>query len=319
MLDTPTHQMPAHPSEQSKPTSVDPDKNSGQRAQRAQRAKGEAHLSAKRSVGQSRIDRLRQQGCCKIRLPARSTSNAPLEAVMINSSGGLTGGDRLAWRFETSEETALTVTTQACERAYRSNAGAGKVAVDLTLGAHSSLNWLPQETILFDGSALERTVSVNMAASARLLLVEPLVLGREAMGEHLSRCHFRDRWSICCENRLIHAEALALSKDPSKDPSQGHLIGSIDPLLGEQTLAGHLAMATVLLVSQDADRHIAALRSSLNGSEQCGDLQNGAASAWNGKLLARLVAQDAYSLRRTLIPILELLNDGANMPKAWTL
>ncbi|MEL6735293.1 MAG: hypothetical protein AAFO98_05365, partial [Pseudomonadota bacterium] len=76
---------------------MDPNQNINHRAQRA---KGEALLSAKRSVGQSRIDRLRQQGCCKLRLPDRSTSNAPLEAVMINSSGGLTGGDRLAWRFE---------------------------------------------------------------------------------------------------------------------------------------------------------------------------------------------------------------------------
>ncbi|MEM9678205.1 MAG: urease accessory protein UreD, partial [Pseudomonadota bacterium] len=173
----------------------------------------------------------------------------------------------------------------------------------------------PQETILFDGSALERTVSVNMAVTARLLLVEPIVLGREAMGECLTQCHFRDRWTINRESNLIHAEALALSKGPPRDQSAV----TVDPLIGAQTLAGHLAMATVLLVSQDANRHIEPLRSILTGSEESGDLQNGAASTWNGKLLARLVANDAYSLRRTLIPILELLNDGANMPKAWSL
>ncbi|MEL6744812.1 MAG: urease accessory protein UreD [Pseudomonadota bacterium] len=312
MLDTPTHLMRTQPPELTTSSRVDPGQNINQRAQRA---KGEALLSAKRSVGQSRIDRLRQQGCCKLRLPDRSTSNAPLEAVMINSSGGLTGGDRLAWRFEAADETAITVTTQACERAYRSNAGTGRVAVDLSLGAHSSLNWLPQETILFDGSALERTVSVNMAATARLLLVEPIVLGREAMGECLTRFHFRDRWTIRREDNLIHAEALALSKGPPRDQSAV----TVDPLIGAQTLAGHLAMATVLLVSQDADHHIEPLRSILTSSEESGDLQNGAASTWNGKLLARLVANDAYSLRRTLIPILELLNDGANMPKAWSL
>jgi len=283
----------------------------------AQRAVGEAGLSSKRVNGLSRIDRLRQQGCCKIRLPDRANKPAngslsvapPLEAVMINSSGGLTAGDTLDWNFETAPNTAVTVTTQAAERAYKASAGSAKVSVAMTLGESSQLAWLPQETILFDGSALERTVSIRMAKAARLLMVEPVVFGREAMGESLSRVHFRDRWTIHRDEANVHTEALAISKGHEEPTSP-------EPLTSRYGLSGHLAMATVLLIEDDAETRLDGLRGLLNASsisDFC------AASGWNGKILARLVSPDAYTLRKTLIPVLELLNDGATMPKAWSL
>jgi len=287
-----------------------------------QRALGEAHLTTKLSTHDagrnSRLDQFRQQGCCKIRLPQLTTQTgsgknitaALLEAVMINSSGGLTGGDRLDWRFKTAANTALGITTQACERAYKSNKDTAKVTVDLTLEANSQLNWFPQETILFDGSALERNLTINMAESAKLCMVEPIIFGRQAMGENLQRAHFRDRWQIRRDGHLVHSEAFAISK--TDKPKNAY----IDPLLGRHSLDGNLAVATVLLVSPDAEDKLEAARAYARAEN---DKEFLVVSAWNGKLLARLLFKDAYTLRKSLIPLLELLNDGATMPKAWSL
>jgi urease accessory protein len=81
-----------------------------------QRARGVGDLGVVHQDGKTSIKRLYQEGCAKIRVP-KSHSSA-LEAVMINTSGGMTGGDTLDWTFTAAENTNLSVTTQACERVY---------------------------------------------------------------------------------------------------------------------------------------------------------------------------------------------------------
>ncbi|MGL4489603.1 MAG: urease accessory protein UreD, partial [Rhizobiaceae bacterium] len=132
-----------------------------------QRAFGRGECFVKSRAGVTAIDRLWQEGCAKIRLPKHDHG---FEAVMINSSGGLTGGDRMHWRVHAGVDTAITVTTQACEKIYAASDGVAEVQTHLSMEQGSRLNWLPQETILFDRSALARTLNVELAADAQLLL-----------------------------------------------------------------------------------------------------------------------------------------------------
>jgi urease accessory protein len=125
-----------------------------------QRAEGEGRIVSKARGHLSVIDTLYQEGCAKIRLP--KTQGDWLDAVLINSSGGLTGGDSLVWRAHAGPQTHLVVTTQACERIYRSVGGAARIASKLTVEEGARLDWLPQETILFDGAALERKLDIDM-------------------------------------------------------------------------------------------------------------------------------------------------------------
>lgn len=96
---------------------------------RMQRAFGRGECSVKNRGGVTALDRLWQEGCAKLRLPKHGQG---FEAVMINSSGGLTGGDEMHWAFKAANQTELTVTTQACEKVYASSGGSASVSWNAT-------------------------------------------------------------------------------------------------------------------------------------------------------------------------------------------
>lgn len=263
-----------------------------------QRAAGAGRIAVRAEDGATRLARLYQDGCAKIRLPKDHAARS-LEAVLINTSGGLTGGDRMSWRVEAEAGAALTLTTQACEKLYRARDGRAEVAVSLNAAAGARIDWLPQETILFDGAALSRTLEADLAADARLLAVEAVVLGRTAMGETVRCGALRDRWRIRREGRLVFADDLRFEGPVAE-------VAALAP-----TLAGSKAFAALLLVAEDAGRFLAPLRQAIGPA--------GGASAFDGKLFARIVAPDGLSLRRALLPAIAALRDGEPAPRVWRL
>jgi urease accessory protein len=268
-----------------------------------QRAQGAGRIAVKAEDGATRLARLYQDGCGKIRLPTDHAARG-LEAVLINTSGGLTGGDRMSWRADAGAGASLTLTTQACEKVYRARDGRAEVAVSLHAGAGARLDWLPQETILFDGAALARTLEAELAEGARLLVVEAVVLGRTAMGETVRQGTLRDRWRIRREGRLVFADDLRF---------EGAVAGvaALAP-----TLAGGKAFASLLLVADEAERWLAPVRAAI-GAPSAGTA--GGASAFDGKLFARIVAPDGLSLRRALLPAIAALREGEPCPRVWRL
>ena len=275
-----------------------------------QRTRGGGRLSVKRSAGESRIDRLFQEGSARIRIP-RVPRGAPLEAVLINTAGGLTGGDRMDWAFEAGEGASMTLATQACEKTYKAHGvSEARVSVQLKLNADSSLAWLPQETILFDRARLARSIEVDMAAGSRLLMVEPLVFGRLAMRESVLEGHFRDRWRIRLDGDLIHAEDMRLGPDIA------------DTLARAAVAGGGLAVATVLMIAPEAEARLLAARQVIGTSGGASFLvtrRSRSAAPETGKLLARIVAKDSYELRKVLVPLIRLLNPLGGMPKVWSI
>ncbi|WP_293350898.1 urease accessory protein UreD [Phenylobacterium sp.] len=246
--------------------------------------------------GRTRLARLYQDGCGKIRLP-RDARAEGLEAVLINSSGGLTGGDYMEWLATVGDGARLTLSTQACEKVYRARDGQAQQRVALILGERARLDWVPQETILFDGGALSRRLEADLADGARLLAVEAVVLGRTAMDETVRHGAVHDRWRIRREGRLMFADDLRLDGAIAQ-------IGACAPVL-----AGGRAFASLLLVDDDAGRYLAPLRAALG--------ERGGASAFEGKLFARVVAPDGFALRQALLPALEMLRDGEPLPRVW--
>ena len=88
------------------------------------------------------------------------------------------------------------VTTQACEKIYRASSGSAEVRNRIAVGEGGRLDWLPQETILFDGARLARRLEAELAPGAELLLVEATIFGRSARGETVRSGLFADRWRI---------------------------------------------------------------------------------------------------------------------------
>ena len=263
-----------------------------------QRAAGRLEAEFAVSAGRTRVRRLHQAGCLKLRQPRPLPGRAEAEAVLINTSGGLTGGDRLQQALAVDKGAALTLTTQACERVYRAASDHAGVATRLVAGPGASLQWLPQETILFDGGAVRRTLDVDSAPDARLLLAESVILGRRMMGETVRTGLFRDRWRVRRDGRLVFADDLAFG--PAVEETRRRAA----------SLAGDAAFATALYAAPDAERRLDAVRGLLGPS--------GGASLVGGVLVARLTAPSGLDLRRRLIPVLRTLAGGA-LPLVWSL
>ena len=256
-----------------------------------QRARGQVHAAVRLAAGRARLHRLRQSGCLKLRFPG----GPEMQAVLVNTAGGLAGGDRLSMRFTVEGGASLTVTTQAAERAYRSLGAEAAVEAVASVGEDASFDWLPQETILFDGARVRRRLDVEARASSRLLLCESVVLGREAMGESVRSGLFTDRWRIRRDGRLVFADDLRIEGALPVSPA----------LIGDNR-----AFATRLCGRPDAGALVEPLRRIL-GPE-------GGASLVGGFLVARLLAPSGFDLRRRLLPALQCLAQ-APLPRVWSL
>lgn len=265
-----------------------------------QRAQGLGRIStAMLADGSTRLDRLYQDGCAKIRLPR--THVPAMQAVLINTAGGLTGGDRLEWHATAAPGTRLVLTTQTCERIYRSTGGAASVATALRVGSGAHVDWLPQETILFDKAVLERTLDVDLEEKASATLLEAVILGREAMGEDALSASLVDRWRIRREGRLLHAEQTGLE---ANEPIPRH---------SSFLLSGARAFATLLHVSEDAERRVDELRRAIPDGSLAG------ASVIGEKLVFRALAPSGFALRKILAPAIAVLSGAGSLPRLWSI
>ncbi|NBN65558.1 urease accessory protein [Microvirga tunisiensis] len=271
---------------------------------RLQRAVGEAHVrfvlrrdqQAGSGPGVTGLDRLGQSGSAKIRLP-RVYDGTPV-AVMLNTAGGITGGDRLAFTAEAGTGCHAVVTTQAAERAYRSPGGAGELSNRVTVGDGATLEWLPQETMLFDRSHLRRSLQVDLTGTARFMGLEMVVLGREAMGETVATTSFRDAWTIRRDGRLIYADTISFGPHT-------------DGLQSAATLGGARAFATFIDCGPEAEGNLALARALI------ADLPlRAGVSAWNGRLLARFLGSGSRVLRDGLMQFLHAYR-GRPLPRVW--
>lgn len=248
--------------------------------------------------GQTRLGALRQSGCMKLVFPRKRGPGT--EAVLVNTAGGITGGDRLALDLTLKPGAALTLTTQAAERAYRAQPDEiGVFRSKVTIASGAKLHWLPQELILFDRCALSRRLDVDLEPDAQFLMVEPVVFGRKAMGEQLCHIHFQDRIRISRNGIPLYTDGLNLN-------------GNVNSHLARAAVAnGAGAMASLVLIRSDASRLIAPLRAALPA-------QAGVSLLSEDMLVIRQLASDAFDLRRTLVPILDFLTANT-LPMSWRL
>jgi urease accessory protein len=259
-----------------------------------ERSQGAARLAFRHLDGKTRLADLHQSGSAKAFVhPAKGGP----EVVFLNTSGGMTGGDRLAFGLTLGEGCRVTATTQTAERAYRSDAGVAEVEVLHDLGPGAHLDWLPQETILFDGSALARRTEVSLAAGASCLLLEAITLGRAAMGEVVRTIDLKDRRRVLRQGVPVLVEPLAL--------------GTPALTAGTGVLQGARAFASLALVQAGAEARVTAVRAVLDEPGV-----TAGASAFDGKLTLRLMAVDAFPLRRQILRVLAVLRDGP-LPRVW--
>ena len=261
----------------------------------ANRATGRIALSVSAADGRTRRARVAEEGSLRVRFP--NVTRDPLEAVIVNTGGGMTGGDRFTVTLGVGEGASLVAGTTAAEKIYRSTGADAEMDVTLSVAAGGRLCWLPQETILFDRARLSRRIDIELAEGASLMMAEAVVFGRAAMGETMAQGSWSDRWRLRRDGRLVFAENVRLD-------------GAIaDKLAQPAAAAGGIALATVLIAPGD-EATLAAVRALED--QFTGEV---GISAWNGIAVARLCARDGAVLRHDLIALLASL--GVSVPRLW--
>ena len=280
-----------------------------ERLPRLQRCDGAFTLALARDAGGvTRIEDLFQHDPCRVLFPSPEPDDI-FQAVILTTSGGLAGGDRIAATLAAGPGARAQATTQAAEKIYRSRGENTEFSVDLAVGAGAWLEWLPQETILFEGARFRRETRIELAADARLLAAEIVVFGRTARGERVSYGHFLDRWRISRSGRLVWADALTSTDDPQA--ALAHSAG----------FAGAVAVATVVHAGPDARRQLEAARTALAASKRAGATRS-AVTIVNELLVARFLGSNAQTLRSDVAQLWCTLRHAAGnlpprLPRTW--
>ena len=261
-----------------------------------QRVDGEARIAFRRRAdGVIALADLYQRAPCRVLFPT-TEAGEPLQAVLLTTSGGLTGGDRTRVSVSVEPNARATVTTQAAEKIYRAllDTGDAVVQVEMQVGDGAWAEWLAQETIVFEGSRLRRLFAADVAATGRLLAVESIVFGRTAMGEFFNSGMLHDAWRISRAGRLIWADAL-------------HLDGDIQRLRAMPFGFGaSVACSTILYAGADAPQQLVEARRLLSDCAlSCG------ATSLDGIMLVRIMAGDASELRAAVMKLIAGIRQAA--------
>jgi urease accessory protein len=272
-----------------------------------QRVDGEARIAyRRREDGATALADLFQRAPCRVLFPT-TEADEPVQAVLLTTSGGLTGGDRTRVAISVESHARATLTTQAAEKIYRAlpNTGDAVVQVEMRVGDGAWAEWLAQETIVFDGSRLRRLFTAEVAATGRLLAVESIVFGRTAMGEHFNSGVLHDAWRISRAGRLIWADALRLQGDLKRLRTAPFGFGT------------SVACATLVYVGADASQQLSEARRLLSGCPlPCG------ATSLDGIMLVRIMADDASELRTAVMNLIAGIRAAAaslpaRLPRVW--
>jgi len=246
---------------------------------------GAAEIGFDRRGGVTRLTHLYQRDPLRVLFPTPAAGD-PLLAVLITTSGGLVAGDRLDIDVRLAKGAAAHVTASAAEKVYRSRGPTTAIRQSLSVADGAALEFLPPETILFDGARLWRETTIELDPSSTFLGGDIVVFGRRARGEHFTGGFLREMWQVRREGRLVWGDALHLEDDISgiiEDPA---------------CFDGAAAFATMILApsGQDPRGFLDCARTILSASAS--DTVRSGVTAIAGLVVARWLAADAAALRR---------------------
>jgi len=274
-------------------------------SQRLQRSNGAAELSFRKRAEGTALAHLFQSDPCRVMFPDPESGDA-LQAVLVTTSGGLTDGDRVGIAVACEPGAEIVVSGQAAEKIYRAASEQHcEIDIALSVGAGAVLEWLPQETILFEGARLRRRTEADLAPDARLLACEILAFGRTAGGEQFTQGAVLDRWRLRRDGRLIWADALQVS-------------GGLPQIAG---FGDATACGLAFYAGDGSDRLLALSRTLLEDAEAHWPELRGGTTLVNGVLLARFLGA-SKDVRQATMGWLARLRAAAlgrpqRLPRVW--
>lgn len=262
------------------------------------RANGAINISTTTRDGDTLRQRVHESGSLRVRFPHEDCPG--LGAVVINTGGGMTGGDAFTIAANAAEGSILTVTTSAAEKVYRSDGQAASLNVSLKAAKRSSLAWIPQEAILFDGAKIKRHYDIQAAGDAPLLLCDINCVGRKAMGEAVSNLLLQDQWRINIDGQLRFADYTRID-------------GNAKDILDRPAVAnGAHCFGSIIYAGPDAVEAVDYIRGLLAGNNKV----DAGAGMFNGICVSRFVATELSDMRNIVTDIAQHVY-GSRMPRSW--
>lgn len=270
-----------------------------------QRADGLGRIVLGGSQKGTRIVDVFQKSPVRIMFP-RVIGGAFEEAVLINTGGGIAGGDRLEYQVTASEGASIAVTSQAAEKVYRALDEPARITTKLKVSQAATLAWLPQETILFNTARIWRSTEIEVSLGAEVLAVEWIVLGRSAYGEQMVNGQITDSWRVKKDGRLIWADSF-------------RCVDETYPHLHKKALLSRCkAIGTLIYFGRDLDDRLELIRDITPSFECCC-----AATQVNRVMIVRFAAEAAFELRLALQRVLHQFRQHSGpgplrVPKMWS-
>jgi len=270
-----------------------------------QRANGSGRIVVSGSERGTCILEVFQKSPIRILFPSTDGS-AVEEAVLINTAGGIAGGDRLEISVTAMGSGSIAVTSQAAERVYRALDQPAHISTRLKACETAQLAWLPQETIVFNWARVSRETAIDLSSGAELLALEWLVLGRAAHGEEMIGGHITDSWRVKKDGRLIWADSFRVTDEVFRH------------LHRKALLSNYKAIGTLIYFGPCLDRRLEFLRD-IAPSLEC----YCAATLVGGLIVVRFAANESSVLKLALRSFLqrfsrELGPGPFRVPKMWS-
>lgn len=248
----------------------------------------------KRSVlAEKRFD-----GPLVVQKPLYPEGDAVCHAIVVHPPAGIVGGDQLSLRVRTDPKSAVLLTTPGAGKWYRS-AGAW-ASQKLRFEVLGSLDWLPQETIVFDGALADMECEVNLGAQATYIGWEILCLGRAGSGERFSKGRIALRNRICRDGKPLWRERGAID-------AGGRLMHSPAGLNGKSVCA------TLVAAAPQIDPSVV---------KSCREILEVSVTLLPGVLIARHLGNSSESAKQRFTELWQILRPAihgreAQTPRIW--
>jgi urease accessory protein len=270
-----------------------------------QRSDGIGRIVLGSSEGRTQIIDVFQKSPVRVMFPTVPGCKIE-EAVLINTGGGIAGGDRIEYDLAAIQNASISVSTQAAEKVYRALDEPARLSTRLKITEAAKLAWLPQETILFDAARICRNTEIEVSSGSELLAVEWVFLGRAAYGEVMTGGHILESWRVKRDGRLIWADSFRVT-----DSVFEHLHRKV-------LRAQYKAIGTLIYFGPHLDTRMEFLRA-IAPSLEC----RCAVTAVNGLMIIRFAAELSCDLRLALRSLLqqfsrELGPGPFRVPKMWS-
>jgi urease accessory protein len=264
----------------------------------------ELTLEYERRDGRTVLAARRHDGPLVVQKPLYPEGDAVCHGIIVHPPAGIAGGDQLSITASVREGANVLLTTPGAGKWYRSAGPWAEQRIRFDVAADACLEWLPQETIVFDGALAQLRTDVHLDRSARYIGWEILCFGRTGSGESLTRGECRTRGLIRRDGRPLWLERAAIA-------------GGSDAQSSAAVLANHPVAGTLVATAPAIERDVL-----LACREPRPTSGEGAVTLMPGLLIARYLGGSSEAAKNYFTQLWRILRPAltgreASEPRIW--